>query len=268
MSSTQSHCWWLPREVPLGRTLACRLGPLSLDVHHARGEWQLAHGYDDDESTAPAEPLLRLRDGGLDDDGVDRFMVADPDPALTLTPLMLDRPVVIRPRQPVFLPRGEETRLYLSTPVMLSICIGSAGRLLREIASLPLSDTWFGPSTREGELCYAGRTHARHAREDLPRRAHRVVTQVTVRNDADAPLPLDKLSLPVQVLSVYGAADGSLWTEPVSLVRTGASDLAALQVGDGAPDFAGPVTRLAGPREARAASGLVRAFNVLFGEGP
>ncbi|MEQ8857998.1 MAG: hypothetical protein RIC56_05075 [Pseudomonadales bacterium] len=267
MSNPSNPCWWVPREVPPAHTLACRIGPLMLDVHHGRGEWQLAcsRGAEEDAS---ADASLQLREGGLGADGADRFMVADGDPTLTLIPLLADRPVVIRPRQPLFLPRGEEVTLYLSTPVTVCIRVGAAALRLREVASLILSDTWFGPSSREGELCYSGRTHARIDRSELPRRAHRVVTPVRVRNEADTPLPLEKLSLPVQVLSVYGGADGGLWSEPVSLVRDEASDLAQLQVDEGAPDFAGPVTLLSGPREVRARGSLVRAFNVLFGNAP
>lgn len=259
--------WWAPRDVPTDHTLICRLGPLTLEIHHAPGEWRIRQTHDDDEAAAPPEAELAVRPGGLDEEDSDRYMVAGPDGRLTLAPCLLDRPVVIRPRQPVFLPQGESTTLYMSTPVMVSIRVGEDQRLLRELASLPLSDTWFGSTTRDGELCYSGRTRARHRRADLPRRAHRAVTPVQIRNEADAPLPLDRLSLPVQVLSVFGSADGSLWTESLSLIRDRASDLASLEVEEGAPAFAGAAELLAGPREPRASGGLVRAFSVLFGEG-
>ncbi len=267
MSERPEH-WWAPLEVPTDRILTCRLGPLALDIHHAPGEWRLLHRHDDDEADAPAEAELAVAVGSIDDDGADRFMVADPDPRLTLVPCLLDRPVVIRPRQPVFLPQGEAITLYVSTPVVVAVRVGAGDRLLREIPSLPLSDTWFGSTTREGELCYSGRTRARHLRAELPRRAHRAVTPFQVRNEADTPLPLDRLSLPVQMLSVYGAADGGLWTEPLSLTRGGDSDLAALDVEEDAPEFAGATERLSGPREPRTSGGLVRAFSELFGDRP
>lgn len=258
--------WWEPREVPVGDTLRCRLGPLALIVGHVPGEWQVAFGHDEeDEHSATAT----LADAALDpDDDVgerERFIVAGEDPRLRLLPLLADRAVVIRPRQPVFLPEGEEITLYMSTPVTVAIQVGAAERLLREVVSVRLSDTWFGSSTREGELCYSGRTTARQHREELPRRAHRAITPVRIRNEAESPLPLTKLSLPVPVLSLYGAEDGSLWTEGVALVRQNASDLAALEIEDGAPDFAGPVTLVSGPRQPRSAGTLVRAFSVLFG---
>jgi hypothetical protein len=132
---------------------------------------------------------------------------------------------------------------------------------------LRLSDTWFGPSTREGELCYSGKTHARHTLAEVPRRAHRAITPLHIRNEAASPLPLDKISLPVPVLSVYGAADASLWTETVTMIRGSDSDMAALRIEHGPPAYVGPVSLVSAPRREQARGGLVRAFNVLFGDG-
>ncbi|MFU8817032.1 MAG: hypothetical protein ACNA7W_16925, partial [Pseudomonadales bacterium] len=118
----------------------------------------------------------------------------------------------------------------------------------------------------EGELCYSGKTHARHTLAEVPRRAHRAITPLRVRNEAATPLPLDKISLPVPVLSVFGAADGSLWTEAVTMIRGSDSDMAALRIEKAPTEFAGPVDLVSGPRREQAKSGLVRAFNVLFGD--
>jgi hypothetical protein len=265
-SSSPIRAWWSPREVPWGQTLHCRVGPLTLDVHHARGEWQLAV-LQDEESFAPSQADFTLRDGGIGDAATQRFIVSRSGDRLTVLPLLADRPMVIRPRQSVFLPTGEEVTLYMSSPATLRVEVGDPPVLLCEVATVPLSDTWFGPSTREGELCYSGRTHARHTLAEVPRRAHRVITPVHVRNEVETPLPLDKLSLPVPLLSVYGGADGSLWTESVSLVRTSASDMATLKVDRGPPPWAGAAELISGPREAHARGGLVRAFGMLFGDG-
>lgn len=255
--------WWAPREVPVGRTLTCRIGPLTLSLHHASGEWQLAAGVSEER---PAEGTAELALHEPDDAGDpgERFIVRAGD-GVTLLPLLADRPVVIRPRQPVFLPSGEEVTLYLSTPATVRVEVGQPPVLLREVATVALSDTWFGPSTREGELCYSGRTHARHDLAGVPRRAHRVLTPVHIRNEVETPLPLDKFSLPVPVLSVFGAADGSLWTQGVSLVRTSASDMADLRVDEGPPAEAGVAEPVSGPRQPHGRRGLVRAFSQLFG---
>ncbi|HEX7038346.1 MAG TPA: hypothetical protein VF210_21455 [Pseudomonadales bacterium] len=267
-STTPTAAWWLPRRVPEGQSLGGRIGPLLLDVHRGPGEWQIAFSRED-ETLASSFARLELRMGGLEAGGgaFDRFILRGPSDRLVLRPLLADRPVVIRPRQPVFLPSGEEITLYMSSPVTVRVEAGEPPVLLRDVPSLAMSDTWFGPSTREGELCYSGRTHARHSLAEVPRRAHRAITPVHIRNEVESPLPLEKVALPVPLLSVYGAADGSLWTENVSLVRTSASDLAALRIGSGPPEYAGAAELISGPREAHGRGSLVRAFSHLFGNG-
>lgn len=257
--------WWLSHTVAEGQTLDCHLGPLSLQIHHGRGEWQLALT-EGEETDAVWCATLCLRDGGIDGDSFERFLFSRRDPVLQLVPMLADRPVVIRPRQPVFLPSGEETTMYLSSPLSLRVEVGDPAVLLRELPMLRLSDTWFGPSTREGELCYSGKTHARHTLAEVPRRAHRAITPLHVRNEAATPLGLDKISLPVPVLSLYGAADGSLWTQAVTMIRGSDSDMAAMRIERAPADYAGPVSLVAGPRREQARGGLVRAFNVLFGD--
>ncbi|MEQ8484022.1 MAG: hypothetical protein RIB46_06635 [Pseudomonadales bacterium] len=258
--------WWTPRTVAVGHTLHCRIGPLTLELHHAPGEWDIGMRQDaehGDEITAE----LDLHGGPLTLDDYQRFMFSRDDDQIRLTPVPADRAVVIKPRQAVFLPSGEETLLYVSSPVMVRIEAGADRTLLREVPALRLSDTWFGSSTREGELCYSGRTQARHVLEEVPRRSYRAITPARIRNEGITPLPLDKLSVPVPALSIYGDGDGALWTQGISLVRGAESELAALTVDDGPPDFAGPVTLLSGPREPRTRGALVRAFSVLFGQG-
>lgn len=258
-------CWWLPQDVPLDHTLVCALGPLALELCHAPGEWRLAasHGEETDE---PTQATISVREGGLETDRHERILMARSDVRVHLKPALADRPVVIKPWQSVILPAGEETVMYMSTPVGLRLELGEPPVLLREVAMLRLSDTWFGPSTREGELCYSGKTHARHSLEEVPRRVHRALTPVHIHNRAGSPLPLDKLSLPVPLLSLYGDAEGYLWTQGVSLVRTSDTDMAALKIDAKPPAAAGKAPLVSGPRELQVRGGLVRAFSVLFRE--
>ncbi len=257
--------WWLPQTVPLGHTLACRLGTLLLDVHHREGEWQLVTEQVE-ESAADARPEFVLHTGVPESGAGERFMLSAGD-RLVLAPLLADRPVVIRPRTPLFLLPGAETTMYLSTPLYLRVQVGEkAPTVLRELPMLRLSDTWFGPTTREGEICYAGKTHARHSLDELPRRVHRAVTAVRIANHAPNALPLERLSLPVPMLSIFGGADGRLWTQAVSLQRGSDSDMASLKIAEKPPSEAGDVSLLTGPRQLPARGGVVRAFSLLFRE--
>ena len=68
-----SEPWWRPQTVAAGETLVCRLGPLSLQVHHGPGEWQVAFAQGD-EREADACLDLHLRRGGIEGDDYERFV--------------------------------------------------------------------------------------------------------------------------------------------------------------------------------------------------
>lgn len=256
--------WWDFQEVASGEGLSWQLGPFGLDAFRGPDAWwlwtrrrELAEGQPAD---CRLEPLPRMPP----EEGGERFVFRRTPARIRLRPRLADRPVVVRSRQPVFVPAGEEATIYLSTPIWLVVEVGEPATLLSELAGERLSDTWFGPSTREGELCYAGRTHARNQLAAVPRRVHRAITPVTVLNQASTPLPLEKINLPVPLLAVYGDANLGLWTEAVQLTREPVRELATLRVLAGAPTAAPGAQLLSPARREPGRGGLVRAFSDFF----
>jgi hypothetical protein len=262
--SKKTGTWWQPATVAVGEQLICQLGPLTLAIGHGEDEWAL-HCSNSTEDQAPGQASFKTLKG-LPETIDERFVHAGDSNQVSLSPLLADRPVVIRPRQPVFLLSGQTITLYLSTPVWIRIMVGDPPVLLKELPALRLSDTWFGPNTREGELCYAGRTHARHDPGELPDRPHRAITPLTICNKAPSPLPLEKISLPAPMLALYGDTAGKLWTQAVTLTREGHSDLASVRIDNKLPDNTDSLTRLAEPRQEPGRSGVTRAFSLLFGD--
>lgn len=260
-----SEPWWTAREVAVHRGLKYVLGPFTLKMFRSDDAWWLWSARDAAEEVPAAIAQVEELSAMPEDEGGERFVYAASPGRLRLRPLLADRPVVVRAHQAVFVPPGEEATLFLSSPVWISLELGEPARSLREMPLQQMSDTWFGPSTREGELCYAARTSARSHLEQVPRRAHRAVTPVRVRNEGNSLLPLEKMSLPVPLLSVYGDHNGGLWTEEVQLTRTAESDLASLRVVPGPTRCAAHAERLSEPRRQQERGGLVRAFGDLFG---
>ena len=124
-------------------------------------------------------------------------------------------------------------------------------------------DTWIGPSTREGELCYATRSAARLDRASVPLHPHRALTELRIENGASDTLHLERVSLAVPYLSVYAARDGALWTESVVLERTASATLGKLEIGH--PPVPSEVEKITPPRLSPAPGGIfVRAFSALF----
>ena len=257
--------WWQPVSPPPASWQHWHLGFLSLYFQRREQDWLLAWilepGSDPVDELNHQWLLQRVEDlpEGLIPS---RYSFARAPAELHLKPRLLDRPVVFKTYQPVHVPPGEKVTFYISSPVCVSLELAKPAMTLLELPSQRLSDTWFGPSTREGELCYGAKTRARISLDDLPLRPHRAVTPVTIHNRAEEILAIDKLSIPVPLLAVYADDKQGLWTQSVKLEHTQGENLAALTIGKAPPGL----KCLSPARESGQAGKLVRAFTRLFSD--
>lgn len=245
------------------QALRWRIGPLTLWVRRLAQEWQLSHRRDEDAEqdwTETATPESDWDAAARAD--LERFVFRRTGAALELTPALADRPVVTRPVVPFYLGGGEEVTVYVSSPLWARVAAGEV--VMRELAIQRPSDTWVGASTREGELCYASRTHCRLAVDELPRRSYRAVTPLLIRNRDRRPLLIERLSLPVAYLSLFATTQGELWTQPVTIKREQGVG-AVMDVGAAPPAELGPTQLLCRPRSEPEKGGVIRAFTSLFG---
>lgn len=265
-SSEQSRPWWGEYPLADGERLELSLGALRAAVFCLGEEWQVFSAIAA-EPDAKAGLQLATRTGAPAADAyaaAERFLFTRARERLHLGPRLADRPVVSRPVMPFQLAAGEETIIFVSSPVWVAIGTAAPATPLLELPSQRLSDTWFGPSTQEGELCYASSTSARRFLHELSARAHRAVTPVQINNYASTPLRLDRISLPTPFLSLYGDARGALWTQAITLLREEGSELATLKMEETPPREAEAATLVSGPRRSAGKGILVRAFGALF----
>lgn len=258
--------WWGSFEVAHDTAARWQIGPSTLLVSRVEQEWRIAAEMADDPDESglavelPAEIL-----GMLERPGLRRFGVSNQSEKLCLSPRLPDRAVVAAPQQPVELLPGQTLTVYVGSPVWVHV---EAGEPAVELLEMPLytpAETWFGPSPHVGELCYASRTHCQLRLDELPARPHRAITSVLVENRATTALVLDALKLPVPHLALYGAANGWLWTQDVTLTHEENRELSPLRVREGAPRNAEGAVLVAGPREPLSGKLMVvRAFNSLF----
>jgi hypothetical protein len=261
--------WWGSFTLAEEQAGRWRVGPSTVWIYHFRHEWRLLHeqgGEPHDDVAyvvAPDEPAPLLEDTGPEAT-VTRFSFRQTEERLTVLPALADRAVIVRPEKALYVPEGESVMLYVSTPLWLRIEVGAAARLLQEIPSYRPSDTWFGPSTMEGELCYASRTTGRFQVHLLPPRLHRAITPIQIHNHAREALLLERMRLPVQHLSLFQASNDFLWTETVTLEWERSGDHAAMRLGEGAPVEASGARLLHAPRETTKPNLIVRPFSILF----
>jgi len=258
--------WWGDYEVAANQTLRWQIGPKTLWITRGDSEWRVT-GADaqeglDDKRTVIAEPAEEPA-GDSDDIDVRRFASRSGNRSIRLGPALPDLPVVVRTRQPFFVPAMEETTLFLSSPLWLQVYLD--GREV-ELVDTPIarpSETWFGPDTLTGELCYALRTSARLHVEHLPRRPHRAISAVRIQNHAPSVLKIEKLKVPVPHLSLFVSTEGHLWTEALTLEREEDSDGTKVRLDD-RPTQILTTERIARPRKKMSKGFLLDAFGKLF----
>lgn len=256
--------WWGDVELELEGRERWVVGPLELWLARYPLEWRVGYRRNEDPSVAEVihgEPWPEEQ--RLDEDvEVQRFAFKETPSTLTLTPILADRPLVARTETPLILPSGEEMVVYVSTPVWVKL--GVAATDLLEVTSYRPSDTWFGPTTGGGELCYGLRSRARVERSQLEEHPARAVTALTMRNHSSKPLAFDRLKLPVQHLELHSTEDFGFWTSSLTVEHESSEEAPLVKVESRLPEGLGDVMRVSDARAQPERGGLRRALGALW----
>lgn len=153
---------------------------------------------------------------------------------IILKPALPDRSLLVQLERPFYIPVGKTLVLYVSSPVWMRIAVGEPPVLLAEVAENILPDTWFGKTTLEGELCYAGELNSALHIEDLLHDMNRVITPVSIENHSKDTLLLQGLKIPLPYLSIYSDLSNQLWTEQLNIYQETSNDI-QIHVVKGAP---------------------------------
>lgn len=252
-------------------TARWQIGPLDLWVaRNTTGagrpegyEWRLAPEYDPDpvidrssfvRPASPYAPAVASK--------VLRFATPTGDGQLSLAARLPDRDVVVRSDPPLRLVAGHALDVYIGIPIWIAVRVGDAE--LVQIPTVRMPQTWFGPSPREGELCYALRSRARLAASEMPRRANRAISVLSVRNEGPDDLLLERLKIPIPNLALYRATDGTMWCQRLAVLRPFGGDEVQVEVGDGPPALAGAVELESPARRIGSPNMLIRALGALL----
>lgn len=258
---------WGDYQLEQGAAARWVLGPLTLWAFRFPHEWRLMHIQSKDALAVDAqahvpvddEERRELEGAIIPHAEVGRYSFHHTDPTIHLSPRLADRPVVVRPETPFYVPAGESVRLYISTPLWIRMTV-KEDVLLREVPTFRPSDTWFGASTREGELCYASRSAARLELAALPQRKHRAVTPVLIDNRGSTALLIERIQVPVRYLSLYRHANGMLWTQTVTMVREADEGASQVRFNREPPREAAGAPCIQEPRDKTKADFITRTF--------
>jgi hypothetical protein len=246
---------WDPIVCPAGEELLRQLGPLTLRVRRQDDEWHAALSYDMPAQKVPgATPAV-------DEPAWRRWVVADGSGGLTLTPVMPEKAVVVRPKYALSLVVGESALFYVTVPAWVRLTALPAGAVLLDAPSALLSKIWYGDFA-SGELCHSIKTRATRHLDDQPEVDWRVTCPVKVSNLSARDLPLERLCIHVQHLGIFEGG-GRLWTPVVTAVFRGDEQVADVVYGsEPPPECMSPVAR-SQPREPVPENRLWRSFREL-----
>ncbi len=257
--------WVSPYTLKPGQTHYHELSHTQVWVSLFEREWQVRYrrmAEDDDQ----VRWLQGISDEAPHEDiSEQRFVRPDSGNQVSYVPVMSRLAMVIRPYKPLTIPANSKCTIYVGTLLWMRIQVGDRNTQLLE---LPLADpmmTWVGRNTMEGELCYSAATFARLVLDAVPKRPWRAITPVTIFNEQDEPLLLERFNLPTPLLSLHRNEQGQLWTPGVTVHCESGMNSARLRVDSGMIAAAGNCALVSAAREQPARGGLVRAYDKMFG---
>ena len=256
--------WWGHFELAEGVAGRWQVGPLALRIEHRPDEWFVQHQLGTDPLATEFAVNVPASGGPELLGHAIRFASALTASTLILRPALADRPIVARPTVPLVVPAGESVGLFVGSPAWLQLGWADQPETLLELATFRPSDTWFGPSPAEGELCYATRTGARLRLDESAVRPGRVITAVTVTNEGQGALSIEHIKLPVPQLTLHASADGQLWSQAMHFRRGHDDDHAEVHLSEGPPAEAGGTVRVAEARRGAEGNAFQRTLSALL----
>jgi len=207
-----SRQWWGTYQVEAGQSRFWRIGNVIICVDRVTNEWHIAscQAAENDDACNLKIPFDKLNF---------KTFTFHTQAELELKPVLANLSLASKLERTLYIPGGEEILLYVSSPVWVRVQTGKSRIILAEIPTFILSDTWFGPNTCEGELCYAGHTYCSPHLKDIPSGPDRIISPMLIKNAGVTTLKLENISVPLPYLSVYSDAENFLWTEQLYVYR-------------------------------------------------
>lgn len=259
------HKWWDLYHFSVDQKAFWKIGPFALKVEYCQHEWIIQYERGTDPLATECEIKFPFPSEHLTSEVKDtyRFGFSHSRGDLVLMPRLANRPVVVRPISPVYVLPHQNVTIFLSTALWIDIKLTEPDLTLHTTALYRPSDTWFGPLAGEGELCYASQTFGRMRLKDMDIRPHRALTAVHIENSKHEPLYLERIKLPVELLSLYAAEDNSLWTNSIHLVSLKNEGLASIKIDKDPPALAHN-PKLIRKSEAKSDNIILRALSTIF----
>lgn len=209
-SLPKQECWWGSFLIEEEQSHFFKIGDLVTCVDRFNQKWHITTYHEGQQ------PL--------------KTFAAQTSNEITLKPILPDRALLSLLDRPCYIPLGDTLLVYISVPLWIQISAGKPATVLDEFATEVLADTWFGKSTRTGELCYNNPIHGSPRLEDLTQDSTHAIIPVSIENRTKSTNLLHELKIPLEHLSLYSDKKNRLWTEHLHLYQDDLDNLQTLLV--------------------------------------
>ncbi len=261
------NSWWGRHNVELGKNEFWQIGPFHLWIQHLPHQWRMNWTQTSSWLDTTVRSNRGLQDAIPPSAESRTCMFNEGRDELTFAPALADRAVIAQLASPIRVLPGETVNLYTITPLWLKVDATLPAKTLIDVPLFRMSDTWFGPMSVTGELCYASPSPTYLELREVPLRLHCVITAIQVKNSSASSLPIEKINIPMQRLSLFYSTRTGFWTDTISLETTGEeAEMASIRIHQEPPPDASPSQFVVGPRHTGVQQGaaMVRAFSALF----
>ncbi len=251
---------WEPVEIPQKKCAVWRFPLRSIWVERIELEWHVLSRVEPDGREESSCRLIARSQKPTSSQW--RHYLHRDSGAMQPSPVMPDRPVVMRPDRALTLLPGQSTIFFLELPVWfrLSTAGYKAARVFEEPLSV-LSRTWFGDPVT-GELCWGLATRLHHSIESVEPSADRAVCPLMIENDSETDLAFEKICLHVENLSIF-RGPRLLWTNSLHAIFKGADQATQIEIVHTPPGFEEGLVPLSEARQPAAGWNIRRTFGVL-----
>jgi len=257
--------WWGEFTFRQEEQKCWRIGERSIVIKRQGCEWNCWNKETDTENDADI-----IIDNGAnislkDSVEIGRFLEQNTSDKINVYPLLADRTVIARPSSPLTILAGEKVQLFVSTPVWFYAETIPSAKCLLDLPFWRPSDSWFGASTIDGQLCYAKYTSAKTQLQSLEMHTHRATTPITVINSDSKALTINRINVPVNYLTLYSDEKNQLWTSGITIEKEDDSKEIELVIDKSSTTDIYSRTFISSPRLTYEHGKIIRRISNLFG---
>ncbi|MFT6351413.1 MAG: hypothetical protein ACJAZ4_000674 [Neptuniibacter pectenicola] len=242
------------------------LGDLTLFLQQNGNELLTAVSYQDRDKPALCKALGKIEQLP---DGVsvgERLYSGPEEESVYIELQLADKPYQVNADRPIKLgPKGRAV-LYVSTSLWVQLKTVDTQKVMTEYPAIVPRMSWVGSTTIEGALCYSTKTAAPSELSQVSRKVHRAITALEIVNDSNhSPLTIQRLSLPLNMLSLFYSESAGYWTESVRFRMDASTGETVIVTSQKPPDELGDCTKISTARDSKQSSRLRTAMKLIMG---